>query len=85
MYLTPYRTCVQNCEDETGKFLQNDYSNKKCICKGLYFINELTGEMECFDDAIESCLLASTIYKIKMYETNECVKICNNNTQFNHV
>ena len=77
-YLTPDKTCVENCENIPGKFLTNDIYNSKCRCKRLYYINEINSVITCFDDQnIFSC--KSTDYKIKMFETNECTKICNNN------
>ena len=76
-YLTPDNKCVVDCTSETGKNLINDLNNKKCICKNLFYINEMTFQMECFDDAILNC--KDTDFKIKIYETKECIKICNNN------
>ena len=80
-YLTPYKTCVTNCTKETNKYLKNDYKNKKCICQGLYYIDQNTFEMNCYPNSVEKCTDKGTQpgYKIKMFETNECIQICNNN------
>ena len=76
-YATPYNTCVKNCETESNKYLKNDEANKKCICKNLYFIDEETFIMTCFDTSETDC--KNTEFTIKMNGSNQCLKICNNN------
>ena len=81
-YLSPYGTCVQNCETDDlvkNEGLVNDPIYNKCICKHLYIINE-TLQMQCLKNSTTEtkCKNVSSIYHIKMFNSKECVKVCNN-------
>ena len=81
-YLSPYGTCVSNCETDDlvkDEGLINDPKNDKCICKHLYIINE-TLQMQCLKNSTSEmkCKNVSSIYHIKMFNSKECVKVCNN-------
>jgi len=81
-YLSPYGTCVNNCETDDlvkDEDLINDPKNDKCICKHLYIINE-TLQMQCLKNSTSEmkCKNVSSIYHIKMFNSKECVKVCNN-------
>ena len=81
-YLSPYDTCVNNCETDylvSGEGLTYDPKNDKCICKHLYIINE-TLQMQCLKNSTSEmkCKNVSSIYHIKMFNSKECVKVCNN-------
>ena len=80
-YLSPNGTCVNNCEaDELvkGFGLINDQKNDKCICEHLYIINDAL-KMECLQNTVgkNKCKTVSDIYSIKMFNSKECVKSCN--------
>ena len=83
-YLTPNGTCVKDCADSTdpliNKFgLINDPKNDRCICQNLYVINDNL-KMECLQNSTNhtKCKAVSGIYSIKMFNSKECVKTCNN-------
>ena len=81
-YLSPYETCVNNCEsdDLVSEYgLINDPKDLKCICRHLYIINDAL-KMECLQNSTSEtkCKNLSSIYSIKMFNSKECVKTCNN-------
>lgn len=79
-YLSPYDTCVNDCiNDFVGYGLINDPKNDKCICKHLYIINDQL-QMECLTNSTSElkCKNVSQYYSIKMFNSKECVKTCNN-------
>jgi len=80
-FLTPYDTCVSNCETDDlryGEDLINDPKNSQCICRNLYIINE-TLKMHCLSSKGETkCKNVGGEYKIKMFDSKECVKTCEN-------
>ena len=79
-YATPYNTCVTDClsvtEGGNSMNLKNDEANKKCICKNLYYIDELNFKMICLAD---NANCESTDYKIRMNGSKQCIKICHKN------
>ena len=81
-YLSPYGTCVSNCETDylvSGEGLTYDPKFDRCICKHLYIINE-TLQMQCLKNSTSEmkCKNVTSIYPIKMFNSKECVKVCNN-------
>ena len=85
-YLTPYNTCVKDCENSylvNGMNLRNDEYNKKCVCKGLFYIDENSHQKICYPNTITSCLNTNNDYKIPLKPTNECLKFCSNDRILN--
>ena len=78
-YSTPNNKCVNDCINEFSEFSQIDISQTKCECKNLYFFNQEENKIECIDIAKNSCFDAGNDYKIQMYGTKQCIKICDNN------
>ena len=81
-YLTPYNTCVKNCESTTsplvqGKYLKNDEENKKCICKKLYHYDEATLLIKCYPDTYTNCKdTKNPNYPLPLHGSNQCLKTC---------
>ena len=81
-YLSPYDTCVDDCENADlvkNEDLINDPKYDKCICKHLYIINE-TLQIQCLQNSKSEmkCKNVNSIYPIKIFNSKECVKVCNN-------
>ena len=81
-YLSPYDTCVNNCVNDDlvkGFGLINDPKNNECICENLYFINDAL-KIECIQNAKTEtkCKKVGGLYSIKMFNSKECVKTCEN-------
>ena len=80
-YLTPYKTCVSDCEHSPtvfGKHLKNDEQTKTCICKKKYYIDS-NSQIQCYPETIENC--KDTInpnHPLPLYKTDQCLNICNN-------
>ena len=82
-YLTPYNTCVKNCETSplvNGKNLKNDPENKKCICQNLFYIDETSLQITCLPNSVTEC---PTSYPLPLLETKQCLKFCNDNRKLN--
>ena len=78
-YLTPYNTCVRDCQTSnlvTGLNLKNNEETKKCVCKNLYYIKEDTFEISCFSDSISLCKDTGGVYIFPLKETKQCLKSC---------
>jgi len=80
-FLTPYNTCVSNCGTDDlryGEDLIYDPQINQCFCKNLYIINE-TLKIHCLSslDATK-CRGLDTPYNIKMFDSKQCVKTCEN-------
>ena len=89
-YLTPYKTCVDDCTSTTndlvsGKYLIPDELKKECICQNLYYISETTFEKMCYAPSITECknTVAPNHNPYPLYGTNQCLKACNNDRILN--
>ena len=83
-YLTPYDTCVINCETSPsviGKFLKHDEQTHKCICKNKYY-KDTNSQIQCFPENINHCKNTPN-YPLPLNNTKECLAECNNDRILN--
>ena len=79
-YLTEYNTCVNSCEEYSleDSLLNYKLEGQNCICENLFYKSE--NEKTCFANSNgKNCKDMESIYKISIYEENECVSVCDNN------
>ena len=77
-YLSPYDTCVEDCSSSelvSGKHLINNIQNKICVCENLYYTDHSL-QLVCLENTIVNCKNAPDAYKIRMYDSNECIETC---------
>ena len=77
-YISPNNECISSCETTPSLNYKIDITGKKCICKNLYYYDEGEKKIECLDEIIINCYDSDNTgdYKIKMYQTSQCVKHC---------
>ena len=77
-YSTPNNKCVNDCND-FSEYSQIDITQTKCECKNLYYFDQPENKIKCIDDQKEFCFNIEEDYKIQIYGTKQCIKICDNN------
>ena len=79
IYETPYKSCVNDCQNDEvkNKNLIYDNQNKKCICKNLFYKDKANNnEIVCFNNGYNNtkCKYLHGTYNVNMYGTNECIE-----------
>ena len=77
-YISPNNECISSCETTPSLNYKIDITGKKCICKNLYYYDEINNKIVCLPENIINCYDSDNTgdYKIKMYQTSQCVKHC---------
>jgi hypothetical protein len=74
--MSPDNECISSCDDSLNYKI--DITGKKCICKNLFYYDEVNKKIVCLPEDVINCYDSnnSDDHKIKMYKTSQCIKHC---------